>query len=137
MIVIDCTVRLEARLRFDEGHWIAWCPSIDLYTQARSKVQALEAIREAVELWFESCTERGVLEEALREAGFERVEYSESPPDCADRVMVRAVSMELSEDASSDLTFSVERGRLGTYLEGLIPAYIAAHPPQQSRRASA
>ena len=39
-------------------------------TQARTKKEALEALREAVELWFESCIERGVLDTALNEVGF-------------------------------------------------------------------
>lgn len=126
MMVTDCSVRLEARLRRDEGDWIVWCPSIDLYTQASSKGRALEAIREAVELWFESCIERGVLEEALREVGFGKLGDGESPPHGADRVAIRASEAELSGNARSKLSFSLERGRWGDYLEGLIPAYIAA-----------
>ena len=36
-------------------------------TQAPTKKQSLESLREAVGLWFESCIERGVLDAALRE----------------------------------------------------------------------
>ncbi len=33
----------------------------------------MESLRLAVEAWFESCIDRGVLKEALREAGFSSV----------------------------------------------------------------
>jgi predicted RNase H-like HicB family nuclease len=39
-------------------------------TQAETERQAMESLREAVELWFESCISRNVLDEALVEAGF-------------------------------------------------------------------
>jgi hypothetical protein len=59
---VDLSFSLGAVLRNDEGVWVAWCPLLD------SAVQSLES---AVEGWFESCLDRGVLKEALREAGFE------------------------------------------------------------------
>ena len=68
--VVTYNAKLEIRLSQDGRDWLAWCPSIDVMTQASTKNKALEAIKEAVEDWFESCIERGVLEEALREAGF-------------------------------------------------------------------
>ena len=55
------TVRLDAWFRRDDRDWVVWCPAIDVMTQARTKKAALESLREAVELWFESCIERGVL----------------------------------------------------------------------------
>lgn len=59
----------------DGQEWLAWCPAIDVITQARTKKQALESLREAVELWFESCIERNVLAKALHEV--QQDSYSE------------------------------------------------------------
>ncbi|MBI1354649.1 MAG: type II toxin-antitoxin system HicB family antitoxin [Acidobacteria bacterium] len=63
-------VRLEARVRRAGALWVAACPPLDVVTQADTQPEALAALREAVEAWFESCVERGVLDAALREAGF-------------------------------------------------------------------
>lgn len=60
----------RAWFRRDGRQWVVWCPAIDVMTQARTKKEALEALREAVELWFESCIERGVLDAALDEVGW-------------------------------------------------------------------
>ena len=60
----------RAWFRRDGRQWVVWCPAIDVMTQARTKKEALEALREAVELWFESCIERGVLDTALKEVGW-------------------------------------------------------------------
>ena len=68
--VVGYNAKLEVRLARDGRDWLAWCPPIDVMTQARTKSKALESIQEAVEGWFESCIERGVLEKALHEAGF-------------------------------------------------------------------
>lgn len=50
--------------------WIATCPLIAVATQGATSAEARGALQEAVELWLESCIERGVLERALREANF-------------------------------------------------------------------
>jgi predicted RNase H-like HicB family nuclease len=68
--VISYGVKLEAWFRRDGREWLVWCPAIDVMTQARTKKQALESLSEAVELWFESCIDRGVLDDALKEVGF-------------------------------------------------------------------
>ena len=51
------------------GAWVAWCPSLDLYTQAGSQDDAVLAIREATILWFQDCARRDTLDAALREGG--------------------------------------------------------------------
>ena len=60
----------RAWFRRDGQQWVVWCPAIDVMTQAGTKEAALESLSEAVELWFESCIERGVLDAALKEVGF-------------------------------------------------------------------
>lgn len=71
--IVSYSVKLDAWLRRDGRERLAWCPSIDVITQAGIKKKVLESLREAVQLWFESCIERNVLDAALKEAGFEEV----------------------------------------------------------------
>ena len=84
--ITSYSVRLETWLRRDGTQWLVWCPSIEVMTQARTKKKAFESLRQAVQLWFESCIERGVLDAALKEVGFEKVPADEevlrsaSPP---------------------------------------------------------
>ena len=52
------------------GQWVAWCPSLDLYTRAGSQRGVMGAIGEAMVLWFEDCVVRGTIDAALREVGY-------------------------------------------------------------------
>ncbi len=54
--------RTPLHLAAERGHM-----EVVVMTQASSRKQALQSLREAVELWFESCIDRGVLDAALRE----------------------------------------------------------------------
>jgi predicted RNase H-like HicB family nuclease len=68
---IELEVNLGAYVRRETSRrWIATCPQIDVVTQGASGEEAKACLQEAVELWFESCIERGVLDQALREANF-------------------------------------------------------------------
>ncbi len=62
---LQAFVRRETSLR-----WIATCPLIGVASQASTDDAARLCLQEAVELWFESCIQRGVLDQALREANF-------------------------------------------------------------------
>ena len=69
---IELEVNLKAYVRRETSRrWIATCPQIDVVTQGATGDQAKACLQEAVELWFESCIERGVLDRALREANFQ------------------------------------------------------------------
>ena len=81
-------VRLRAWFRRDGQQWVVWCPALDVMTQSRTKKGALESLREAVELWFESCIEREVLDGALKESGFARATHAESMPTDADQIRI-------------------------------------------------
>ena len=50
--------------------WTASCPILDVWTQGKSKEEARNNLFEALQLWLESCYERGTLEAALKECGF-------------------------------------------------------------------
>ncbi len=75
---VDCHGRLGVDVYQDGTTWLAGCPTIDVITQGATKEGALRMLQEAVDLWFSSVNERGVLDEALYEAFFNRV-YGESP----------------------------------------------------------
>jgi len=68
---ISLEVNLNAYVRRDTARrWIATCPMIGVASQGYNATEAKASLQEAVELWFESCIERGVLDQALREANF-------------------------------------------------------------------
>src|SRR4051812_34421332 len=68
---IALDVNLKAFVRRDTARrWVATCPMVGVASQGKSVDDAKRCLQEAVELWFESCVERGVLDQALREANF-------------------------------------------------------------------
>jgi predicted RNase H-like HicB family nuclease len=81
---IALKISLRCYARKDHGCWIAVCPSLDVHSQGINKKDAVASIREAVQLWFESCIERAVLPKALQELGFRT--YSKRPPEGVDSV---------------------------------------------------
>lgn len=56
--------------RLDGDQWVGWCPSLRVFSCGDTEEEALAAVREAADLWLESCVERGTLEAALAELGF-------------------------------------------------------------------
>ncbi len=70
---VDCQGRLAVDVYQDGETWLAGCPTIDVLTQADTEEEALEALQEAVDGWFESATERGTLDAALHEVFCSRV----------------------------------------------------------------
>lgn len=75
---ISLQVNLRAFVRREAAaRWIASCPQIGVVSQGRTGREARKSLQEAVELWFESCIERGVLDQALRESSFRPSAISE------------------------------------------------------------
>jgi predicted RNase H-like HicB family nuclease len=75
---IALDVHLQAFVRRDTPRrWVATCPLIGVVSQGRSADDAKRCLHEAIELWFESCVERGVLDQALREANFKPSQRTE------------------------------------------------------------
>lgn len=134
--VVRYNATLEVRLAQDGRDWLAWCQPIDLMTQAKTKSKALESIKEAVEGWFESCMERGVLEAALLEAGFINATERSEVPHGVSVVGLKTISREkvaqttasTSETGTATVQAAFARPRHGKprYIEVSIPAYIAA-----------
>ena len=90
---VDLDVKLEAIVRQDGDAWLAFCPALDVTTQSDARDSALGALKEAVQLWFESCVERGVLDEALREAGFDRAKPGQALADSASELEYIEISV--------------------------------------------
>ena len=69
---ITLDVELQAFVRRDTfERWIAVCPEIDVASQGTSADDAMRCLEEAVQLWFESCAERGTIERALQDSNFQ------------------------------------------------------------------
>ena len=120
--VVALSVKLEARTRRDGRVWLAWCPPLDVMTQAENEQRALASLREAVELWFESCIARNVLDQALTEAGFHRRRPGDDASSDASFVSV-AGERSQAAFAGADKADAFTRER---DIEVSIPAYIAA-----------
>jgi len=104
---VTLAIHLEIGVRRDGDEYVAWCIPLDVSSQGRSKAEAVTSLKEAVELWFESCLQRGVLDKALREVGFTQ---GRSPAAPTNGVRPDAHSAEFTPD----------------YIEVSVPAYIAA-----------
>ncbi len=120
-VTLDIKLRAFVR-RETKTRWVAVCPRIDVASQGKTVAEAKRYLREAVELWFESCVERGVLDRAMREANFRPLPTGELPPTGGECVLVnRGSAPKEEEDVLGDLfPISIE-----------IPAYQAAafmHP---------
>ncbi len=132
-VIAGYDVRLDAWFRRDGRAWLAWCPTIDVMTQASRKETAFASLEEAVQLWFESCIERGVLAEALHESGFSVRTPGEDSPRRSNFVHVRYVA---AEAPAAALRFSVGHRRGSDYIEGVIPANLAESQLGTMARAS-
>ena len=119
--IIMLAVRLEIAIKHEGDRWIAWCRLLDVVSQGNSKKGAVAALTEAVELWFESCIQRGVLDDALREAGFIVGKPGGKPPDGASIVHLPTRHVKRTSDFAP------------SYIDVKVPAYIAAHQLQTTR----
>ncbi len=66
---MQLVIRVPVRVKKEGRYWIASCPALDVHSQGGTKSKALENLREALELFLETCIEMGTLGEVLREAG--------------------------------------------------------------------
>jgi predicted RNase H-like HicB family nuclease len=113
---VTLSIQLEIATKQEGDTWIAWCLPLDVASQAKTRVQSIASLKEAVELWFESCIERGVLEQALLEAGFKRAKDTESIPSRASTVRLHEKRRRIAKPAGQ------------SYITVSVPAYIAARP---------
>ena len=71
---VDMKVRLPFSIR-KKGDWfVSRCPLLDIFSQGRSRDEAIRNGVEAVSLFLLSCYRRGTLEAVLKECGFQPAE---------------------------------------------------------------
>jgi predicted RNase H-like HicB family nuclease len=136
--IVELRVKLQACTRRKGALWLAWCPPLDVMTQAETEQRAIESLREAVELWFESCISRNVFDDALVEAGFSRLRPGDAVPGDSSIIGVHGQG---SWPASRAAAGAEKQGRDAFArerdIEVSIPAYIAAqYDSSGNRRAS-
>lgn len=122
---VSLSIRLQCYSRRDGAQWVAACPSLDVVSQGPTEAVARASLREAIELWIESCLERETLESALREVGFRLRARGEQVPAGADRVTVRRSPSQRREETSNMVAPS-PRGHFFE-IKSEVPAFIAAH----------
>lgn len=111
---IEINVRVSIFLKKQGKVWTATAPRFGVASQGRNQENAKACVKEALELWVESCVERGTLDEALREIGFRPAAWG-STSEATDRVQVRI------ERATRKSAIGVE-----SEVEITIPAYQVA-----------
>jgi len=111
---VSLSIHLHCFSRRDRRQWVAGCPRLDVYSQGTTETAARAALKEAIDLWFESCIARGTLDAALREVGFRPQPGGEPVATEAERVTVRQKPRTATPEGRQ---FRVERE---------IPAFIAA-----------
>lgn len=114
---IQLQVNLRAFVRKEtRNRWSAVCPMLGVASQGATETAAKRCLQDAVELWFESCVERGVLDEALREANFRPLPASGTFDDTTDYVVVDREPAKRRDDLLGE-DFSIHL---------VIPAYQAS-----------
>lgn len=68
---IRFSVKIAIQTRREQGHYISWAPALDLYSQGDNRDEAHSNCIEAIQLFFESCYRRGVLDQVLKDVGLE------------------------------------------------------------------
>lgn len=80
---VAITIRLSCFDRRKGKLWVSGCPSLDVYSQGRTKKEARASLEEAVRLWIDSCMERNTLDQALVELGWHRLAGGVHAPSLA------------------------------------------------------
>lgn len=95
---VTVSMNLQVALHLDGDTWVGYCPALDLASQSESEEGALAAVKEMIELWVESCLERGVLGKALEESGFSRVHHGLAVESGAQTASIKERSIPSSPD---------------------------------------
>lgn len=67
---VEFKFRLPIELKREERWFIASCPVLDVHSQGATEEEAKRNITDTLQLFIESCYERGTLEAVLKESGF-------------------------------------------------------------------
>ena len=80
--------RLPVQIWQEQGHFVAFCPVLQVTSYGDSKKDAQKNIKEAVELFLEVCVEDGTLNKVLRECGMKR-RVSEVPTEARQESLIQ------------------------------------------------
>jgi predicted RNase H-like HicB family nuclease len=71
-MVLQIQVNLSGAIRRDADAdiFVSYCPALKLYSQGEDEIQAMAALKGAVGLFLTTCFDRGQLDAALRDVGF-------------------------------------------------------------------
>jgi predicted RNase H-like HicB family nuclease len=73
-------VTLPATIKKKANYWVSSCPALDVFSQGATEEEAKKNLEEALKLFLISCYERGTLDAALKECGFDIVNQTEKQP---------------------------------------------------------
>ena len=68
---IRSVLSVSCQVQSDEVGYIAQCPALDVFSQGETEEEAMDNLAEALQLFVESCRERGTLDTVLKECGFQ------------------------------------------------------------------
>ena len=67
---VTFTIKVPIEIIKRNNVYVACCPILDVNSQGENEANAIENIKDAIQLFLISCFERGVLDKALKERGF-------------------------------------------------------------------
>ncbi len=70
MKAIEFKMSVLAHVKVEDGTYISHCPALEVYSQGATEQGAISNLVEALQLFLESCYERGTFEQVLRECNF-------------------------------------------------------------------
>jgi predicted RNase H-like HicB family nuclease len=77
---IELSFRLSYVLTPREKWIIASCPALDVHSQGETEELATSNLREAIQLFLETCVEMGTLDRVLRDSGLRVSDDREAEP---------------------------------------------------------
>jgi len=98
---ITASVRAATRKDDPTGVYVAYCPSLKLYSQGTTEERARQALNGAILLYLSTCIQHGILDKALAELGF--ADVSPVPTSSPKKMMEEFVAVE-----HYDETFEVD-----------------------------
>jgi predicted RNA binding protein YcfA (HicA-like mRNA interferase family)/predicted RNase H-like HicB family nuclease len=77
---IEMSFRLPYVLQPEESWIVASCLVLDVHSQGTTEPEAVANLREAIQVFLETCIEMGTLVQVLKDSGFHVAESAEPPP---------------------------------------------------------
>lgn len=117
---IDIHFSLQAAIREDRQttSFVAYCPTLDLYSAGRTRIDAKKALTGAAVMYVRICYERGILGRLLKQKGFSAAQASagDRPSDSSQFIAIKEYASEYDD------VFDIE-----------IPLHLVAQAQQEQR----